>query len=38
MLTVVAEICVKPGRRHVVLDAINKLIPTVLEEEGGGET
>lgn len=34
MLTVVAEICVKPGRRHVVLEAINTLIPTVLEEEG----
>jgi quinol monooxygenase YgiN len=25
---------VKPGRRQVVLDAINKLIPTVLEEVG----
>ncbi len=34
MLTVVAEICVKPGRRQVVLDAINQLIPTVLNEEG----
>lgn len=34
MLTVVAEICVKPGRRENVLDAINKLIPTVLQEEG----
>ena len=34
MLTVVAEICVKPGRRQEVLEAINKLIPVVLEEEG----
>lgn len=34
MLTVVAEICVKPGRRQVVLDAIQQLIPTVLDEEG----
>lgn len=34
MLTVVAEICVKPGRRQVVLDAVNTLIPTVLQEEG----
>ncbi|MEB5972803.1 putative quinol monooxygenase [Pantoea dispersa] len=34
MLTVVAEICVKPGRRQVVLEAINQLIPVVLEEEG----
>ena len=34
MLTVVAEICVKPGRRQVVLKAIQQLIPTVLDEEG----
>ncbi|KAA5968859.1 putative quinol monooxygenase [Pantoea sp. M_9] len=34
MLTVVAEICVKPGRRQAVLDAINELIPAVLLEEG----
>ena len=34
MLTVVAEICVKPGRRQEVLEASNKLIPVVLEEEG----
>lgn len=34
MLTVVAEICVKPGRRQVVLEAIQQLIPTVLDEEG----
>ena len=34
MLTVVAEICVKPGRRQAVLDAVKKLIPQVLEEDG----
>ena len=34
MLTVVAEICIKPGRRAVVLEAIHHLIPTVLQEEG----
>ncbi|MBP2195192.1 putative quinol monooxygenase [Pantoea cypripedii] len=34
MLTVVAEICIKPGRRAAVLEAINRLIPTVLQEEG----
>lgn len=34
MLTVVAEICVKPGRRQAVLDALKKLIPQVLEEDG----
>lgn len=34
MLTVVAEICVKPGRRQAVLDAVNKLIPQVLAEDG----
>ena len=34
MLTVVAEICVKPGRRQAVLEAIHKLIPAVLEEDG----
>jgi len=34
MLTVVAEICVKPGCRQKVLDAFHKVIPTVLEEEG----
>lgn len=37
MLTVVAEICVKPGRREVVLAAIKGLIPTVLAEEGCGK-
>ncbi|GLR08200.1 antibiotic biosynthesis monooxygenase [Mixta theicola] len=34
MLTVVAEICVKPGRREAVLAAIHHLTPIVLEEEG----
>ena len=34
MLTVVAEICVKPGRREAVLAAIQALTPTVLQEEG----
>ncbi|MGK3143467.1 putative quinol monooxygenase [Pantoea sp. C2G6] len=34
MLTVVAEICVKPGRRQAVLEAVKNLIPTVLQEEG----
>ena len=34
MLTVVAEICVKTGRRQAVLDAVKKLIPQVLEEDG----
>ncbi|RWR01401.1 quinol monooxygenase [[Pantoea] beijingensis] len=36
MLTVIAEICVKPGRREHVLAAIEKLIPSVLQEEGCG--
>ncbi|MDZ7277292.1 putative quinol monooxygenase [Pantoea eucrina] len=34
MLTVVAEICIKPGRRQAVLDAVKTLIPEVLQEEG----
>lgn len=34
MLTVVAEICVKPGRREAVLAAIQDLTSVVLEEEG----
>ncbi|ADP11288.1 MULTISPECIES: putative quinol monooxygenase [Erwinia] len=34
MLTVLAEICIRPGRRHVVLQAIEALIPEVLAEEG----
>ncbi|MDU4128968.1 putative quinol monooxygenase [Pantoea sp.] len=34
MLTVVAEICVKPDRRQAVLEAVKALIPTVLQEEG----
>lgn len=34
MLTVVAEICVKPGRREAVLAAIDDLTPIVLGEEG----
>ncbi|MFL4556684.1 putative quinol monooxygenase [Yersinia kristensenii] len=36
MITVFAEIKVKPGRRQAVLDAIEKLIPAVLAEEGCG--
>ncbi|WP_455811464.1 putative quinol monooxygenase [Pseudomonas graminis] len=36
MLTVIAEICIKPGRRTAVLRAIEKLTPTVLDEEGCG--
>ncbi|MTD27752.1 putative quinol monooxygenase [Erwinia sorbitola] len=36
MLTVIAEICIKPGRRTAVLHAIEKLTPTVLDEEGCG--
>lgn len=36
MLTVIAEICVKPGRREQVLAAIEKLTPAVLKEEGCG--
>ncbi|QHB33989.1 hypothetical protein F0T03_18715 [Yersinia canariae] len=36
MITVFAEIRVKPGRRQAVLDAIEKLIPAVLAEEGYG--
>jgi len=34
MLTVVAEICIKPGHRNKVLEAIRSLIPSVLAEEG----
>jgi len=36
MLTVMAEICVKPGRRDNVMAAIERLTPRVLEEEGCG--
>lgn len=36
MLTVIAEICIKPGRRHAVLQAIAELTPVVLAEEGCG--
>ncbi|MFU9135428.1 MULTISPECIES: putative quinol monooxygenase [unclassified Erwinia] len=36
MLTVIAEICVKPGRRAAVLQAIETLTPTVLQEAGCG--
>lgn len=36
MLTVIAEICVKPGRRTAVLQAIETVTPTVLQEEGCG--
>lgn len=34
MITVFAEIFIKPGRRQAVLEAIQKLTPTVLDEEG----
>lgn len=36
MLTVLAEICIRPGRRNAVLQAIEELIPVVLAEEGCG--
>ncbi|MCU5771665.1 antibiotic biosynthesis monooxygenase [Erwiniaceae bacterium BAC15a-03b] len=36
MLTVIAEICVKPGRRDEVMAAIARLTPVVLQEEGCG--
>ncbi|CNF43025.1 putative quinol monooxygenase [Yersinia frederiksenii] len=36
MITVFAEIKVKPGRRQAVLQAIEKLQPAVLAEEGCG--
>lgn len=36
MLTVIAEICIKPGRRSAVLQAIARLTPKVLDEEGCG--
>ncbi|QKJ88702.1 quinol monooxygenase [Paramixta manurensis] len=36
MLTVIAEICVKPGRRDDVVAAIAELTPLVLKEEGCG--
>ncbi|AGB84181.1 Probable quinol monooxygenase ygiN [Serratia rubidaea] len=36
MITVIAEIKVKPGHRETVLKAIEKLIPSVLAEEGCG--
>lgn len=34
MLTVVAEICIKPGCRNRVLAEVQKLIPAVLQEAG----
>ncbi|WP_419685920.1 putative quinol monooxygenase [Serratia marcescens] len=37
MITVIAEIKVKPGHRATVLQAIEKLMPLVLAEEGCGE-
>ncbi|EFE96532.1 putative quinol monooxygenase [Serratia odorifera] len=36
MITVIAEIKVKPGHRESVLQAIEKLIPSVLAEDGCG--
>lgn len=36
MITVIAEIKVKPGHRETVLKAIDKLIPLVLAEDGCG--
>ncbi|CAI1014159.1 Probable quinol monooxygenase ygiN [Serratia marcescens] len=37
MITVIAEIKVKPGHRATVLQAIEKLVPRVLAEDGCGE-
>lgn len=37
MITVIAEIKVKPGRREAVLAAIEALRPNVLAEDGCGE-
>ncbi|OZT18309.1 putative quinol monooxygenase, partial [Serratia marcescens] len=37
MITVIAEIKVKPGHRATVLQAIEKLVPLVLAEDGCGE-
>ncbi|KAA8727625.1 MAG: antibiotic biosynthesis monooxygenase [Ewingella americana] len=34
MITVIAEIIMKPGRRDAVLEKINALLPSVLAEEG----
>lgn len=34
MITVIAEIIVKPGRRDAVLEKINALLPSVLAEDG----
>ncbi|WP_114192295.1 putative quinol monooxygenase [Edaphovirga cremea] len=34
MITVIAEIKVKPGRREAVMREIEKLLPTVLAEHG----
>ncbi|WAT01069.1 putative quinol monooxygenase [Rouxiella chamberiensis] len=34
MITVIAEIIIKPGRRDAVLEKIRQLLPTVLEEKG----
>lgn len=36
MLTVIAEICIKPGRREEVMAAIKQLTPDVLREQGCG--
>ncbi|OON41954.1 antibiotic biosynthesis monooxygenase [Izhakiella australiensis] len=36
MLTVIAEICVRPGHREQVIQAIERITPTVLDEEGCG--
>ncbi|CAM3612521.1 antibiotic biosynthesis monooxygenase [Rouxiella silvae] len=34
MITVIAEIIIKPGRRDAVLEKITQLLPSVLEEKG----
>ncbi|MFZ4833076.1 putative quinol monooxygenase [Rouxiella sp. Mn2063] len=34
MITVIAEITVKPGRRDAVLERIHQLLPSVLAEDG----
>jgi len=36
MITVIAEIKVRPGRRDAVLQQINALLPTVRAEQGCG--
>ncbi len=37
MLVVIAEICLRPGRREQVMKAIERITPVVLAEEGCGK-